>query len=102
MAETMLRSLQQVTGGSTSVQILRWTSMGGDSTSTFDVANGIIQAVNGGARIINLSLGSPGDSPFLHDVVRRASAANILLIGAAGNVPLLLRFTRQLTRRCAR
>ena len=93
MAETILRSLQDATKGSTSVQILPIDVYGpGETTSTFDVANGIVQAVNGGARVINLSLGSAGDSPFLHDVVRSASAANILLIGAAGNEPVAAPF----------
>ncbi len=89
MAETMLNSLQQVTGGSTSVQILPVDVYGAsDSTSTFNVANGIIQAVNGGARVINLSLGSPEDSPFLHEVVMQAQQSGILLISAAGNEPV--------------
>ncbi len=93
MAETMLRSLQEITKGSTSVQILPIDVYGGaPETSTFDVANGIIQAVNGGAKVINLSLGSAGDSPFLHDVVKEATAQNILLIGAAGNEPVTTPF----------
>src|SRR5439155_16122487 len=41
-----------------------------------------------GARIINLSLGSDGDSPFLHNVITDASGKNILFIGAAGNTPV--------------
>jgi hypothetical protein len=93
MAETMLRSLQQTTKGTTAVQILPVDVYGpGESTSTFDVANGIVQAVNGGARVINLSLGSAGDSPFLHDVVRNAREASILLISAAGNQPVTTPF----------
>ncbi|HEY5913575.1 MAG TPA: S8 family serine peptidase [Verrucomicrobiae bacterium] len=93
MAETMLGGLQQATGGSTSVQILPVDVYGaGESTSTFDVAFGIVQAVNGGARIVNLSLGSPGDNLVLRDVVRQASDAGILLIGAAGNTPVTTPF----------
>ena len=86
MAETLLRSIQNVTGGSTSVQILPVDVFGqNENTSTFDVANGIVQAVNGGAKIINLSLGSPGDSPFLQNVVQDALSHNVLLFAAAGN-----------------
>jgi len=93
MAETILRSLQEATKGSTSVQILPIDVYGpGESTSTFDVASGIVQAVNGGARVINLSLGSSGDSQFLHDVVMQASNDKILLIGAAGNEPVTTPF----------
>ena len=94
MAETILRSLQGMTKGSTSVQILPIdvypsSSGGGDpSTTTFDVANGIIQAANGGARIINLSLGSPSDSDFLRNVIQNVSSLNIALFAAAGNQPV--------------
>jgi Subtilase family len=89
MAETMLGSIQQATGGSTSVQIIPVDVYGSaETTSSFDVALGIVRAVDAGANVINLSLGSPGDNPVLHDVVRQASAAGILLIGAAGNDPV--------------
>lgn len=89
MAETILRSLEATTQGNTSVQILPVDVYGPNTTtSSFDVANGIVLAVNGGARVINLSLGSDGDVGFLHDVVRAAAAQNILMIGAAGNEPV--------------
>lgn len=94
MAETILRSLESITKGRTSVQILPVdvypsTGSGGDpSTTTFDVANGIVQAVNGGARIINLSLGSPSDSSFLRTVIQNVSSLNIALFAAAGNQPV--------------
>ncbi len=86
MAETMLSSLQEVTKGSSSVQILPVDVFGPNpSTSSFDIANGIVQAVNGGATIINLSLGSPGQSSLLQGVIQDAQAKGIVLIGAAGN-----------------
>jgi len=94
MAETILRSLEGITKGSTSVQILPVdvypnASGGGDpSTTTFDVANGIVQAVNGGAKIINLSLGSSSDSPFLRNVIQNVTSLNIALFAAAGNEPV--------------
>jgi hypothetical protein len=94
MAETMLRSLQELTKGSTSVQILPVNiypnaGSGGEAvTSTFDVANGIILAANNGAKIINLSLGSPSDSPFLQSVIQDVSKLNIPLLAAAGNEPV--------------
>ena len=89
MAETILRSLAATTKGSSSVQILPVDVYGPNAgTSTFDVANGIAQAVNTGANPINLSLGSDGDSPFLHSVIQDASSKNIIFIGAAGNQPV--------------
>jgi len=99
MAETMLRVLQNMANGSTSVQILPVNvypssgSGGEPSTTTFDVANGIVAAVNGGAKVINLSLGSPSDSTFLHDVIQDImSRLNIPIIAAAGNQPVTTPF----------
>jgi len=100
MAETMLRSLQSMTKGSTSVQILpvdvypnASPGAGGDpSTTTFDVANGVVTAINGGAKIINLSLGSPSDSPFLHGVIQDVGKLNIPIFAAAGNQPVTTPF----------
>jgi hypothetical protein len=93
MAETMLRSIAAVTKGSSSVQILPVDVYGASgTTSTFDLANGIAQAVNNGANPINLSLGSEGDSPFLHSIIQDASSKNIVFIGAAGNQPVTTPF----------
>jgi len=86
MAETILSSLQDVTKGSSSVQILPVDVFGpNESSSSFDIAQGIAQAVNRGANIINLSLGSAGDSGLLQSVIQDALARNIVIIGAAGN-----------------
>jgi hypothetical protein len=86
MAETMLRSLQAATQGSTSVEILPVDVYGpGTTASTFDVANGIVMAVNDGAKVINLSLGSQSDSDLLRSVIQDATSKNIVFFGAAGN-----------------
>jgi hypothetical protein len=93
MAETILRSIAAMTQGSSSVQILPVDVYGPNATTTtFDVANGIVQAVNNGATVINLSLGSSGDSTILHSVIQDASSKNILFIGAAGNQPVTTPF----------
>ena len=39
-----------------------------------------------------MSLGSEGDSPFLHSVIQDASSKNIVFIGAAGNQPVTTPF----------
>ena len=89
MAETILRSIAAMTKGSSSVQILPVDVYGPSATtSTFDVANGVARAVNAGANPINLSLGSEGDSPFLHSLIQDASSKGIVFIGAAGNSPV--------------
>jgi hypothetical protein len=89
MAETMLRSLQETTGGKTSVKILPVDVYGSfGTTTTFDVAQGIQKAINSGANIINLSLGSAGDSPVLHSLITYASERGIIFFSAAGNEPV--------------
>lgn len=93
MAETVLRSLADITKGSSSVQILPVDVYGPNATtSTFDVANGIATAYNNGAKIINLSLGSEGNSQFLQDIIQQVSSKNVILIGAAGNTPVTTPF----------
>jgi thermitase len=49
------------------------------------VANGIIHAVDQGAKVISMSLGGSGDSELIHDAVRYAYSAGVLVIAAAGN-----------------
>jgi thermitase len=49
------------------------------------VAQGIVHAVDKGARIINLSLGSYVDSETLHVAVRYAYDHGVLVVAAAGN-----------------
>ena len=89
MAETILRAVQAKTGGSTSVKILPVNVFGNsETTSTFDIANGVAQAVNGGASILNLSLGSTGNSQVLQNVIAQAVQQGIPIFAAAGNEPV--------------
>lgn len=64
-----------------SVQVLGADGAG----SGFDLANGIIEAVNGGANIINLSLGSQTDSAFLREAVAYARSRGAVLVASGGN-----------------
>jgi hypothetical protein len=52
---------------------------------TFNVAQGIIAAVDHGADIINLSLGSYGDSIVLRDAVNYATTKGVAIVAATGN-----------------
>jgi len=90
MSETILRGLSYANGNaSTAVRILPVDVYGGNpNTSTFDVASGIYQAVNSGASIINLSLGSDGDSAFLHNTIVNAHNQGVVFLAAAGNEPV--------------
>ena len=88
MAYTILSAISQQ-GGSTSVQILPVDVYGGDETTTsWNVALGIQKAVDGGANVLNMSLGSSGDSAVLDGVIKLALADNIVIFGAAGNTPV--------------
>ena len=90
MAETMLRTLQMLGNGSSAVQILPVDVYGAnETTSTFDVAQGIALAINqGGAKIINLSLGSPADSPVVRDLIAEGNQKGITFYAAKGNEPV--------------
>jgi len=90
MAETILRGLSMLSkDGETSFRFLPVDVYGGkEFTSTFDVAMGIYQAVNSGAQIINLSLGSEGDSPILQKMIQNSHDQGIIFLAAAGNEPV--------------
>lgn len=93
MLEGMMQQIQSVTGGKTSVKVLPVDVYGpNENTSTFDVANGIVQAVNGGANIVNLSLGGGGDTPFLQTLIQNAEKDGVVFFAAAGNQPVTTPF----------
>ncbi len=52
---------------------------------TFNIAKGIMWAADHGAKIINLSLGSPYHDNYLQDAINYASDKGVLIIAAAGN-----------------
>jgi len=55
------------------------------SGDAFTLAKGIIEAVDRGAGIINISAGTRGDSPVLLAAVAYALERNVLLVAAVGN-----------------
>jgi hypothetical protein len=75
-----------VSPGGTSVQVQPVDVYGGNATTTsWNVALGIQAAVDSGATMLNLSLGSSSDSSVLDSVVAAALADHIVMFGAAGN-----------------
>jgi hypothetical protein len=91
MAETILNTLAKSpdAANGTPVRILPVDVYGGsETTTTFEIAQGIQAAVNGGATIINLSLGGTADSPLLHGLITAAHDQGILFLAAAGNEPV--------------
>jgi hypothetical protein len=91
MAETVLRgvSLAQQEGNGLNVRILPVDVYGrSPGTTTFDVASGVVAAINAGATVINLSLGGDGESTILHHVIQEGHDKGIIFVGAAGNEPV--------------
>jgi thermitase len=90
MADTILRGVQANTGGSTSIKILPVNVYGcNETTSTFDVANGIYQAIqSNNVNVVNLSLGGTGDSPFLHKLIQDGTKQGVVFFAGAGNQPV--------------
>jgi hypothetical protein len=54
-------------------------------SDSFLLAQGIVSAVDAGARLINISMGSFGNSVLVENAVEYARAAGALIVAAAGN-----------------
>lgn len=54
-------------------------------SDSFLLAKGIVAAVDAGAALINISMGSDGDSVLVRNAIDYASASGALIIAAAGN-----------------
>lgn len=54
-------------------------------SDSFMLAKGIVSAVDAGARLINVSLGSPGDSGLVRNAIAYARDAGAMIVAAAGN-----------------
>lgn len=90
MFDTILQglSISQTGTEGQPVRILPIDVYGGRAeTSTFEVAQGIVAALEKGADIINLSLSGPNPSPIVRDVIQQATAAGVLTFAAPGNEP---------------
>ena len=90
MADTILRGISANTTNGTTTRVQPVDVYGpNETTSTFDVANGIYQAIqNYNANVINLSLGSTGDSPMLHKLIQDGVKQGVVFFAAAGNQPV--------------
>jgi len=88
MAQTILRAVSQQTK-STSVKILAVDVYGSSGTATtWNVALGIKAAVDGGATVLNMSLGGTSDSTILDSIVKQALDKGVVIFAAAGNQPV--------------
>lgn len=75
----------QPRGLAPAAQILAYQAMGEDSGNAFTIAQGIVDAVDHGANIINLSLGGWGDTPAVRSAVQYATDAGVVIVAAVGN-----------------
>jgi type VII secretion-associated serine protease mycosin len=57
----------------------------GWGASDFAIAQGILHAVDKGAKVINMSLGGPMRSPLIEEAIKKAAEKNVVIIAAAGN-----------------
>jgi thermitase len=55
------------------------------SSDSFQLAQGIQAAVDRGVQVINISMGSYGDSPLVAQAVQNALAKGIVVVASAGN-----------------
>ncbi len=89
MAQSIWTAMATASGGHTSAKILPVDVYGSSATTTsWNVAVGIQAAVDKGANVLNLSLGSPSDSAVLDSVIQQAEASGVLIFAAAGNQPV--------------
>lgn len=54
-------------------------------TNTFTLVQAIAYAVDQGAMIVNISMGTTVDTQILHDAVLEASAAQVVIVASVGN-----------------
>jgi hypothetical protein len=90
MFQTILKGVEigQQGAAESKVRVLPIDVYGGsEMTTTFDISAGIFRAVESGAKIINLSLGGPTDTPFLQTIIQNSTDQGILFFAAAGNQP---------------
>ncbi|GMB09336.1 S8 family serine peptidase [Thermolongibacillus altinsuensis] len=58
---------------------------GGYGASDYVIAQGILYAIEKGAKVINMSLGGYFNSPILEEAVKKAIDAGVTVVAAAGN-----------------
>ena len=83
---SLIAGTGSVPGIAPAADVLSVAVMGEDGTGdTFTLARGIAAAVDEGARVLNLSLGSRGDSFILGQAVQYALENGAVIVAATGN-----------------
>ena len=86
MLSLITGSSGRVQGAGPGATILSFPVLSGDGFGdSFSLAMAIMNAVDQGAQVINMSLGSDGDSWVVREAVNYALSKNVALVAAAGN-----------------
>ena len=89
MANALVQAIAQSSNGKSSVRILSVVVYDqSETTTSWSVALGVQAAVDGGATVLNMSLGGTTDSPVLDDIINQALARGIVIFAEAGNQPV--------------
>jgi hypothetical protein len=90
MFETLMKGIEQglTDQTETGIRVLPIDVYGANATTTtYDVAAGIVSAMENGASILNLSLGTDSNSEFLHGIIQESVRRGAVVLAAAGNEP---------------
>ena len=90
MANDILYGMAEIvgTGGSSATKILSVDVFGpSEETTTFQLGHGLIEAWNGGATLINASLGSKDASPWLDGIINQLASQGAVILAPSGNIP---------------
>ena len=86
VASLLVANDSELTGLAPSIELLSIPVLDNNGEgSAFDLAMGIITAVDAGANVISMSLGSYATSPLLKAAVDYAAAAGVVMVAASGN-----------------
>ncbi|MCP4715289.1 MAG: S8 family serine peptidase [Deltaproteobacteria bacterium] len=86
VASIIAGTSSQLTGIAPAAEILSMKVLSDEGMGdTFTLAQAIVDSVDRGARIINMSLGTQSDSPVLRQAVQYARDHDVALVAATGN-----------------
>ena len=79
-------NLEALGGVAPAAELVSFQVISGDGVGdSFTLADGIVQAVDTGAQVVNISLGSFGDSLLVREAIAYALENNVAVVAAAGN-----------------
>lgn len=85
IASLIAGNLDGAQGVAPSAKILDVRIAGANGSDSFQLARGIETAIERGAQIINISMGSYGDSPVVAQAVNNAFQRGIVVVASVGN-----------------